>query len=310
MEKAAAFGLPFFQRALLPGGLLTLAALPLLVRLFSWMGVASAEINTALVISALATGVVLSVLVDPIYRVYEGLLGWPSFAFDAGVRSWQARVDKLWTRQQTRPRDYDQLWGVLQTFPTDERRTPIATRPTRLGNMLRKYEHDYPYKRYGLSGPFYWSRLWLVLDKDTREMFDRDWSIADGLVLSSAGAALVAVLYVGLALVSTVAANFGLSLGLNDDKERLLAATAGGLGPLIVSVACYRLALPVIWSNGQTFMATFDMYRSRLDVIRASSAPERKHADRLRQHLQFEKRWTDDEHGLLSRLGTWLGKHL
>ena len=70
---------------------------------------------------------------------------------------------------------YDELWSEIRQFPADEHDHYIATRPTKMGNILASYE-DYPDSRYGMDSVFYWHRLWLIVDKDTREEIDRTWA--------------------------------------------------------------------------------------------------------------------------------------
>jgi hypothetical protein len=225
-------------------------------------------------------------LTDPIYRTYEGLQGWPPWLREARTRAWQAKVGALYARQKRRGPDYNALWGVLQDFPTDAAGRPTATRPTRLGNILNQSEQDYPVKRYGLSGPFYWPRLWLLLDKDAREEISNQNAIADGLLLLSAGAVVLGALYLTLGLASAVLGPLGATFLLMTPEERLVAGV-GGIGLFLAAYLSYQLSLPAHIAYGRLFKSSFDVYRSKLKAIDIASAEEIEHFISLRKRLQF-----------------------
>lgn len=285
MDKAAAFGLPFFLRTVIPGGLLTLAALPLLIRLYPRLSIAPADFNTASIITALAAGIILGALTDPIYRLYEGLSGWPGWLRESRVRAWQRKVDTMYERQKVGGADYNAVWMQLALFPLNPNGRPTATRATRLGNILDQYERDYPAKRYGLSGPFYWPRLWLLIDKDAREEISSQWAIADGLLLLSAGAVALGLFYVALGIASTLVAPIT-NLVLTSPEERELTA-AGGVGLLLLAHVAYRLSIPAHIANGMLFKAAFDVFRERLVKIKAARPDEIERSISLREQLQF-----------------------
>src|SRR5207249_6361221 len=138
----------------------------------------------------------------PIYEIYEGRRGWPRLLRESATARLKKRVNVLLTKSQD-PKDplYGERWAKLRQYPTDvDGRTPTATAPTLLGNVLASYE-QYPLQRHGMDATFYWPRLWLTLTKDVQDDIDNSWAPADSLLYTSAGLAGSAIIY---ALVAAV----------------------------------------------------------------------------------------------------------
>ena len=67
-------------------------------------------------------------------------------------------------------------------YPIDKKTGEFyAGMPTRLGNLLYALRDLHEY-RHKLDLIFYWSRLWLVLDKDLRGAIDETQAMADSAV--------------------------------------------------------------------------------------------------------------------------------
>jgi len=233
------------------------------------------------------TGFLLSILGANIYEFYEGRRGWPGPVKRWRTRRWAKHVtDRLAKAQDPKALDYDERWSALRQFPTakgvDGIVRPTATAPTKLGNVLASYE-NYPEDRYGMDSVFYWDRLWLSLDKDSRDEIDNAWAPTDALLYTSAGLLMSAVIYLGLAAVAAIATF--LRVGSLDE----LAATYTILGLVGVLGAglFYSLSIPGHVSNGEAFKSVFDLYRSRVATLGAASSNERATWERISPELQY-----------------------
>jgi hypothetical protein len=226
-----------------------------------------------LLIAAVAVttiGALVSALNGEFYKVYEGRMGWPTRLYDWAVARQQRRVDQLLSKANAEKgknaQRYDEFWYQLRIYPIDlETSKRRATRPTRLGNILAEYE-DYPLNRYGMDAVFYWTRLWLVIDKDQKEGIGKSWATADGLLNLSAVSFLAGLLW--------LAAFSGAEIGwlgerwfpVGDDIGVSLSAVAGWF---ILGYGLYRLSLSFHRQNGETFKSLFDLYRDKLKAMTA-----------------------------------------
>jgi len=298
---------PFIARILVPGAL----GAELVWGFAGWKLTLPAELGTSKLaelgplLTFLAWSVVLGalfsvVLGDPIYKIYEGLLLWPSRLFESRTARQQARVQSLLTKaeqlKQVKGNAYDRLWFNLRRYPLGPDGEPYASRPTLLGNILASYE-DYPTIRYGMDTVFYWPRLWLELDKEKKAEIDGAWAIADGLMSLSAisfaagllGLALSGSRVVAAKLASTWPTPFA-------DLASWLAYPPGTSAPVVAALAAvliaagyvlYRLSLPFHRRNGEVFKALFDLYRSKLDPMTHVSADERARWRDAWAYLQY-----------------------
>jgi hypothetical protein len=183
---------------------------------------------------------------------------------------------------------YDKIWVWLKMFPL-EKALPVARCPTLLGNILKSYE-DYPDSRYGMDAGFYWPRLWLSLEDDKKKTVDTRWSMADGILYSSFGLALSAVVY--FLLVAVNLGVIGLSF-LRLTQRTLIGPFATGwdlilaITMLCVAYLAYRLSLPYHRQNGESFMALFDLYRDNLGAMRNLGVEEKRKWDVTWGYLQY-----------------------
>src|SRR5260370_4323839 len=190
-EKSSVIRFPLVMRVGFPG-LLVAAFLFLFARPLSSLlrVVPNQWHDLALFVGmALVLSILILALSGGVYKVFEGRALWPRRLFVWAMARQRARVRKLYSKQDalrdTDKEAYDELWSKLRAYPTDEKNEPFAARPTLLGNILREYE-DYPRKRYGMDSVFYWTRIWMEMDKEKKELIDNEWSLADGFVSLSA----------------------------------------------------------------------------------------------------------------------------
>jgi hypothetical protein len=286
MDKTTAFGLPFFYRLVVPGGVAVLISLPLLTRALPQIGIRPDDMTTALAITALLIGFVLDALDDAIYKVYEGLRLWPQSLRQWRTSRWQRRIDRL--RAQEAGADAvtrGAIWSDLNEFPVDPKGRPYAARPTRLGNILAAYE-GYPYHRYGMDAEIFWPRLWVSLSKDLRESIEQDSAAADALIHIAASFVLVGLAYLVAGVVALVAGTAGVLVVFESTDVRA-AAVFAGVVLAFLSFAPYYLALGPLSRNGHVFRSTFDVYRRNLTVISLPDAAEWKQWDELSDQIPY-----------------------
>jgi hypothetical protein len=266
VDKATSFGLPFLYRSILPGGVLTALLAPLIDRAIRSLFDPVVALATWAVI-VITLGLIAVALDDPIYSVYEGRTLWPGWLYGWRRQRWQKHVDALQKRADALPKDdwrRAELWDRLRRFPLNEKSQWIATRPTKLGNVLSSYE-DYPDRVYGLHPVPFWPRLWLLLSKDDRDEIDRSWATTDGWTYTAAAVLFAGIAYLALAAIAAVGTAYELRIVLTPD-EQIAAAYAGG-ALVLASVVPYWISLPGHARNGDMLMAMFDVYRTRLRGI-------------------------------------------
>jgi hypothetical protein len=208
----------------------------------------------------LVVGVLVSVLSDQIYEAYEGRAYWPNRLREWGVRKQLTHARKLYREQAelkgTDSRRYDEIWTKLLDYPRDENDEPYAMQPTLLGNILYTYER-YPKDRYGMDSVFYFPRIWMDMDKDTKAEIDEAWSIADGLLNLSAVSYIGGVTWIVLGLLDE------LDMGVARVPNSGTWTIAAGFASLVLGYFFYRLLLPFSRKNGGQFRSIFDLYRDK-----------------------------------------------
>ncbi|WP_069757857.1 hypothetical protein [Streptomyces sp. LUP47B] len=160
----------------------------------------------AFLTASLMLGLVLNALQNPLYRILEGYLLWPSLAYVYGCRRHQAirrgltdrlllmrlerraaetslsavdRADLTLLRHSphlARYRDLDQRSTVTRRALLQERlaRYPVGDghlAPTRLGNAIRRFE-VYAYDRYLLESQLLWNELTATAPEQARRQVD------------------------------------------------------------------------------------------------------------------------------------------
>jgi hypothetical protein len=209
-----------------------------------------------------------------IYMLFEGRRYWPD-----GLRDWMIQREKA-RLQKLENVDYDtdpdsriavEAAVEYAQYPIDEKGDSSANRPTRLGNLIEPYE-SYPNVKYGLDSVFYWYRIWVSLDKDTREEIDNAQSVVDSAVYI-----VFALFMSGLVMwaYALIWLNWSpLPPYLQSPLPYLLSPPALlvlGAVFLLSAFFLYRLSLPAHAQFGELFKSLFDQHQSKLsfdDVLR------------------------------------------
>jgi hypothetical protein len=288
MDRAPNLGLPFFYRVVIPGSAVTAWLLPLLFQVLDAMPRLAGYEGQILLALVIVLGFVASILGDTIYEVYEGRRGWPRAVARWCTDYWQEQVDRLLRHAQD-PTDplFDERWSELRQFPVaagpDGITRPVATAPTKLGNILASYE-QYPERRYGMEPSFYWERLWLSLDKDVRQEIDAAWAATDTLLYTSAASFFVGVIYLATAILMPLST----ALMVVDSGELPFRYAALGLAALLIGLLLYLWSLPGHLANGEMFKSVFDLYRSRIENLSVPTAQEKSRWRQTFERLQYE----------------------
>jgi hypothetical protein len=159
---------------------------------------------------------------------------------------------------------YLETLADLRCFPKNDKDEYEVEYPTRLGNLLRSYE-QYSYRYYGMSSVFYWYRIWLVLDKDTRDEIDNQQTLADSAVFASFGFWLCGVLSIAYACLKVV--TFDQPSLLVHLQSSLPAAWQLLSLAILAFAAGYGLYRASIYNHaefGEVFKSIFDMFRNKV----------------------------------------------
>jgi hypothetical protein len=283
--KSLDFDISFFYRVALPGAVIGALLLPLL-RFFGLTASGDLQLLENLGIAAVV-GLLLAAMNEPIYRFYEGRILWPRWLSNWSRRRLHTRVKQQYDKavlafQGKQSQLYAELTTSLrEEFPLTAEGAPVARAPTRMGNILYAYE-DYPMRRYRMSFAFYWYRLWLAVDKDTREELDKSSAPIDALMYLAAGALMAGVLYIVVALaLFAVIAFTG-----RGSAEIPAGFIMIGLAALVGSYLPYRLSLSGHVRNGELFKSLFDVDRVKLKQLTAGTDDERERWSDIWNELQ------------------------
>ncbi len=274
-ERVFGVKLPILMHMILPGLLATAVFYRLVARVLSplpWGAENYWQRVVAFALMELTAGALISTGGSQISKVYEGRAFWPEWLRARGLDRQQARVSRLRRKadEATDEAGYDDAWFELRAYPIDEKTGErVATRPTLLGNIMAQAD-QYSWTRYGMDAVFYWSRIWMLVDKDQKEDIDNQWSVADGfLTLSAISMAGAAVWTAQIAL-----SWFSVGTALLPWSNRWLDL-AGVAAWLLLGLFWYRLSLPFHRANGELAKAVFDLYRDKVRKL-ATPAPHEK----------------------------------
>lgn len=265
------FGVKLIFRLVLPGFLLSLGFFPPLIVVLRMNGWA-ANGEYAFIILVILLGWAISLSDMRVYMLFEGRRYWPP-----RVRRWSERREqkRLARIQHDTNNDDDRIsteaFVDLRDFPmTDDGEYEVKA-PSRLGNLLRAVE-DYSDRRYGASSIFYWYRIWLKLDKDTREEIDNSQALADSTLYASFALLLSGGLWLLYALTkylvvlvlasaTTLPARLQYDLTLIDQfLPRKGTAFLIAVVFLFIGFLIYRLSLTLHAQFGELFKSVFDLY--------------------------------------------------
>ncbi|WP_245235245.1 hypothetical protein [Streptomyces violaceorubidus] len=169
-------------------------------------GLAEGRTAVAFLSASLMLGLVLNALQNPLYRILEGYLLWPSAAYERGCRrhrrrrqAWSDRLAVLrlerragegplppaqaaelarlqGERSVVRHRERDRRSTIIRRALLQERlaRYPVddgQLAPTQLGNAIRRFE-EYAYDRYRLDSQLLWNDLTATAPEQARRQVD------------------------------------------------------------------------------------------------------------------------------------------
>lgn len=258
-------GVKLFFRLLLPGFFLTLGLLPAEHSLVDWAKW-PIRIEYILLLSITLTGWLIVILDMPIYMLFEGRRFWPNFLSKIFVNREKGRLmeiqENIAKLKNSQPQKYLEASVEIRKFPIDSSGLFEARFPTRLGNLLTAYE-TYPNSRYGMNGVFYWYRIWLKLDKDTKEDIDNRSALADGAVYTSLSLYIAAFLWFIYSLISA------LHISTIKYSPNNLFSWLLSLAFLLSGYGIYRSSVYVHAQFGEVFKSVFDVYGKDVDVSKA-----------------------------------------
>lgn len=150
-----------------------------------------------------------------------------------------------------------------------------ARYPTRLGNLMTAYE-EYSTWAYGMDSVFYWYRIWLTIDKDTRDEIDNYQALADSTVYTSFALFCSGLLWLAYAGAATVGPTVNARL-----PAVRAALTAPGVTVynhlpgvyvtwllagvfVLAGFWVYRISIRLHAQYGELFKAIFDLYGPKL----------------------------------------------
>lgn len=287
---------PVLMRVFLPGALATGLIYPftgLTADVFNVKTVADLEAHwlSLLFVAGMVFvfGALISAVNNITYKIFEGRMLWPNRLLDLWIGRQQARVERL-RAQAEMPRSANvrienqrrESWDELRTYPMNDDNEYYASSPTRLGNILTGYE-QYPLSRYGMSGIFYFPRLWIAIKKEIKEDIDSAWSIADGFLSLSATSMTGGALWLLSGLLGSLEVPVRVPLG-----EPWYAILAG-VGWIALGYGFYRLSLPFHRQNGDTFKAMFDLYRAQIWKITKLEPGENQAWKTAWLYLQYKR---------------------
>ena len=255
-------GVKLLLRLVIPGFLITLGLLPAAQTLLERQGW-HVTTEYTLVISVMLMGWIVLALDIPIYMLFEGRRGWPSFLRSIFVGREQKRLQEIINDQakyQTRDRPkYLEASFEKRKFPISEQGDYFAKYPTRLGNCIAAYE-SYPSLRYGMDSVFYWYRIWISLDKDLKEDIDNRSALADSAVYSSFALFFSSTCWFIYAIVSWYKPAALNHLPSSQTSWGIVALSLGA------AYAIYHLSVHIHFRFGEIFKSVFDKFGKNVDI--------------------------------------------
>jgi len=263
MKFPFTFDLASVFRLVIPGFFLAIALDPAIGVAFYAIGVAKpTEVYYAF--GTVVLGWLFSLLDMQIYMLYEGRRFWPSYLVRCGrVREQRRlhRLNKLYkeAKAATNPTTLPVEYAIRRAlFPLDKDGMRYVAYPTRLGNLIAEYE-QYPDRKYGMDGVFYWYRVWFVVPKDIRDELTQQQSLADSSLYMSMVLFLSTLLFVVYALAS--------ALGLAQISPELkFCWLYAAMFSLICGYGFYVMALNAHSAYASFFKAIFDDFYEKVDV--------------------------------------------
>jgi hypothetical protein len=272
------FGIKLVFRLVIPGFFLCLGLLPLLNIVLDLIGWAS-RFEYAFVVLLIFAGWLITISDMQIYMLFEGRRYWrPARLQNFFQRREQVRLEKLIENAKSADELISrEAYFDLRNFPMNEANDYVAKYPSRLGNLLTAFEL-YSKRTYGMDSIFYWSRIWLKIDKDTREEIDGSQALADSSTYSSFSLYFSAAAWLSYALLRVIG-HFAIrifpSLGVQLSSwvaaidRSLPHKPAAGLVAgvfLVAAFIVYRTSLYLHAQFGELYKSIFDVHSSEIDV--------------------------------------------
>jgi uncharacterized protein YegP (UPF0339 family) len=270
------FGIKLVFRLLIPGFFLSLGFLPILnivLDLTGWGG----KFEYAFVILIILLGWLVTIADMNIYMLFEGRRFWPGFLESYFQRREEIRRAKLIElSENSNDAISEEAYFDLGNFPINDH-DYHAPYPSRLGNLITAFE-SYSLRTYGVESIFYWPRIWLKLDKETREEIDNSQAMADSTVYTSFAlyvSGLLWSLYAAFNLLQLVALTIRPTLTtslpsfivtINQHCPRKVFACALSVVFVIAGFLVYRLSLHLHAQFGELFKSIFDLNVGELNV--------------------------------------------
>lgn len=165
----------------------------------------------------------------------------------------------------------------IRNFPLGESGDYFIQQPSRLGNVLAAFE-GYSLRVYGIDSIFWWWRLWLKVDKDTREEIDNSQALADSSVYTSFAlyfTGLIWLVYAFLTTLQLVIINYLPSMKsilppanvtINQHLPNLLITWLLSPMFLLLGFIVYRLSLRLQAQFGEIYKSFFDVYQHQIET--------------------------------------------
>jgi hypothetical protein len=300
------FGIKLLFRLLLPGLVLTLGLAPFIFFILDWVNWPESHLYV-LVITVIVAGWLVLVLDMQIYMFFEGRRFWRPWMKKYFLSCETRRLEKLQKsaalsvlenierreeelkaetdlvklselqqKIQVDRGTYLEALFDIKNFAMDDHGEYQAKFPTRLGNLIESYE-DYSKRVYGMDSVFYWSRLWLKLDKDLREEIDGRQAVADSTVYVAFVCFINALIWIVYAAAVTIN---GVILSVAQKPILTVKYTLFqhlppwwsswliALAFLFAGLSLYRLSLRLHAQFGEVFKSVFDVFHDQINVSR------------------------------------------
>ena len=288
MKLPFSFSLKFVFRILLPGFILSLGTFPILQTILEQLNLTiTSEFTFS--ISTFILGWLFVILDMPIYMAFEGRRYWPKALWNYFRNLEEKRLNKIIQNSKSLDdRKYLEASVELRRFPIDENGNYCANFPTRIGNLIAAYE-IYSKRNYGIDSIFYWYRIWLTLNQETREEIDNQQALADSTIyvitaLNTCG--LLCLIYALLKIINN-------QLIKNLTNEYLLIGLA--ILAFIGGYILYRSSLHIHATYGEIFKSIFDNYRENISIENIineiSKITGNKEIIKLPQREQYQIAW-------------------
>lgn len=272
------FGIKLVFRLVIPGFFLCLGLLPALnfgLDVVGWTN----RFEFAFLALVIFTGWLITISDMQIYMLFEGRRYWrPARLQTFFQRREQVRLEKLIEKAGSANELISrEAYFDLRNFPMNETNEYVAKYPSRLGNLLTAFEL-YSKRTYGIDSIFYWSRIWLKIDKDTREEIDASQALADSTTYSSFSLYFSAAAWLSYVLLRVIG-HFAIRIfpplrvelssivgSMDRSLPHKLAACLISVVFLVSGFMVYRTSLYLHAQFGELYKSIFDIHTSEVDV--------------------------------------------